>query len=112
MILDDELHYKIVTLLEEDPNISQRELSRRLEISLGKVNFCLKALIEKGWIKMENFRKSDNKKAYSYLLTSGGIKQKAKVTASFLQRKITEYESLKEEIEQLRSEVNQMEEGN
>ena len=75
-------------------------------ISLGKVNYCLRALIEKGWVKAANFRRSSNKVAYAYLLTPRGIDEKARVTAQFLMRKVAEYEALEKEIENLRREVS------
>ena len=108
MPLDDELRYRIVTLLQEAPNVSQRELSSRLNISLGKVNYCINALIDKGWVKIENFRNNKNKKGYAYILTPQGITQKARITRGFLKRKLEEYENLEKEIEQLRKEISVM----
>lgn len=104
-MLDDEYRYKILKELQQAPDISQRELAKRLEISLGKTNFCVKALIEKGLIKADNFKNSTNKIGYLYLLTPKGIEEKASLTKRFLQRKLTEYESLEKEIEQLRQEI-------
>lgn len=104
-MLTDEYRYKILKLLSENPHISQRELSRELGISLGKVNYCIHALIEKGIVKASNFKNSQNKQAYAYLLTPKGIEDKAKVTARFLNRKLAEYETLQAEIEVLRREV-------
>jgi EPS-associated MarR family transcriptional regulator len=104
-VLTDEYRCKILRILEEDPDISQRELARALGISLGRANFCLQALIEKGWIKANNFKNSNNKKAYMYLLTRKGIAEKARVTTRFLERKVAEYEALQREIEQLRREM-------
>lgn len=104
-MLDDEYRYKILKELQQAPDISQRELAMRLEISLGKTNFCVKALIEKGLIKADNFKNSTNKIGYLYLLTPKGIEEKASLTKRFLQRKLTEYESLEKEIEQLRQEI-------
>lgn len=92
-------------LIESHPSISQRELAQELGVSLGKVNYCLKALIDKGWVKAHNFRKSDNKLAYAYLLTPRGMRQKAVITVRFLQRKVGEFESLRREIAELRREV-------
>ena len=103
-MLTDEYRSKILRILEEDPQISQRELARQLDISLGKANYCLQALIEKGWIKANNFKNSNNKKAYMYLLTQRGIVEKTRVTARFLKRKMAEYEALQREIELLRLE--------
>ena len=104
-MLTDEYRCKILRILEEDPDISQRELARALGISLGRANFCLQALIEKGWIKANNFKNSNNKKAYMYLLTRRGLAEKTRVTSRFLERKVAEYEALKREIEQLRREA-------
>jgi len=88
--------------------MSQRDLADALGVSLGKANYCLKALLDKGFIKMQSFRKSPNKLAYAYLLTPGGIAEKAGLTVRFLARKVAEYESLTLEIEALKSEMNQV----
>lgn len=104
-MLTDEYRYKIFKLIEANPELSQRELARELGISLGKTNYCLKALIEKGLLKAGNFRNSKNKMAYVYKLTPKGIEEKANVTVRFLKQKMTEYESLKSEIEFLRQEA-------
>ena len=104
-MLTHELRYKILRILKENPELSQRELAKGLSISLGKVNFCLQALIETGLIKAKRFRNSKNKLAYAYLLTPGGIKEKSRVTISFLKRKLEEHANLKNEIESLRKEV-------
>jgi EPS-associated MarR family transcriptional regulator len=92
-------------LLESTPNINQRMLAESLGVSLGKTNFCLKALLDKGMVKMENFRTSTRKRNYSYLLTPSGIAEKATLTQRFLKRKMEEYDALKAEIEQLKQEV-------
>ncbi len=104
-MLTDEYRYKILKELQQDPDISQRELAKRLGVSLGKANFCLKALIEKGLIKAENFKNNTNKVGYLYLLTPQGIEDKISLTQSFLKRKLKEHEELEKEIEQLREEV-------
>jgi EPS-associated MarR family transcriptional regulator len=104
-VLTDEYRSKILRILEEDPAISQRDLARQLGVSLGKANYCLQALIEKGWIKANNFKNSNNKKAYMYLLTRRGIAEKARVTTRFLERKVAEFEALQREIEILRREA-------
>jgi EPS-associated MarR family transcriptional regulator len=101
----EDTHYKVLKLIEAQPDISQRDLAEQLGISLGKTNYCLKALIEKGWVKANNFKNSNNKLAYFYVLTPKGIEQKAVITHQFLKRKIQEYETLKQEIEQLKSEL-------
>jgi EPS-associated MarR family transcriptional regulator len=92
-------------LLEANPEISQRDAARELNVSLGKLNYCLNALVEKGWIKVTNFRNSRNKAAYMYLLTPRGIEEKAALTVRFLQIKMQEYEALREEIRQMRREA-------
>ena len=99
------MRYKLLKLLESDPNISQRQLADALGISLGKVNYCLKALMTKGLIKAKNFRNSHNKLGYVYMLTARGLEDKAKVTVRFLKYKMDEYEELEKEIEQLRREA-------
>ena len=104
----DDAHYRFLDLLEASTRLTQRELARELGVSLGKVNYCVNALIEKGWIKARNFRNSNNKLAYAYLLTPRGIEQKAAITVHFLRRKIAEYVTLKKEIAQLRREVDQL----
>ena len=104
-MLTDEYRYKIFKLIEANPEISQRELARELDISLGKTNFCLKALMEKGLLKASNFRNSKNKMGYLYKLTPKGIEEKTAVTVRFLKRKMQEYESLKSEIEQIRADA-------
>lgn len=92
-------------LLEANPHLSQRELADALGVSLGKINYCLKALLGKGHIRMQSFKKSQNKLAYAYLLTPMGITEKAGLTICFLARKLAEYESLTLEIEALKSEM-------
>lgn len=92
-------------LVEANPDITQRQLARELGISLGGVNYCMNALIEKGLVKMERFRASENKLAYAYALTPKGMSEKARLTRGFLQRKMEEYERLREEIESVREEL-------
>ena len=104
--LDPDVHFRALHLLEEEPELTQRELAQKLGISLGGVNYCLKALIEIGHIKVGNFSKNPNKSVYLYLLTPKGIAKKAKLTAGFLKRKMTEYQALKKEIEAIQSKVN------
>jgi EPS-associated MarR family transcriptional regulator len=104
-MLPEEVRYKLLTLLGPNPQLSQRELARELGMSLGKVNFCVRALMDRGWIKVANFKNSRNKIAYMYLLTPRGLEEKARVTARFLQIKMREYEALKVEIEQIRTEA-------
>ena len=101
-----ETHLKVLRHLEENPNVTQRELAEELGISLGKANYCLKALINRGMVKAKNFKNSANKRAYLYILTPKGIEAKAKISVNFLHRKMEEYEALKAEIEQLKSELD------
>ena len=107
-MLSDEIRYKLLKHLEENPEISQRQLAESMGISLGKANYCLKALIEKGLVKTANFQKSKNKKAYAYFLTPMGIHEKAQVTVRFLKRKQQEYDELFNEITTLKQEVSEM----
>ena len=107
-ILSEENRYKLLKLLHENPEMNQRQIASELGLSLGKVNFCLKAVIEKGWVKAGNFSKNPNKKAYVYLLTLRGIEEKAKVTLAFLEREQNEYKELKQEIEKLKNEAKSL----
>ncbi len=104
--LQEENHLKVLRLLQANPHLSQRELADALAVSLGKTNYCLKALLGKGFVKMQSFKKSQNKLAYAYLLTPAGITEKAGLTVRFLARKVAEYESLTLEIEALKSEMS------
>ena len=104
--MSDDVHYRLLKLLEERPDASQRQLSEALGISLGKANYCVKALLDQGWVKATNFKNSKNKLAYAYLLTPSGIDAKTRITARFLKRKLDEYQALKAEIEQLSAEVS------
>ncbi|MGA7593711.1 MAG: MarR family EPS-associated transcriptional regulator [Gallionella sp.] len=106
-MLSDEYRYKILKRLEADPEISQRELAGELGISLGRVNYCVQALIEKGLVKAKNFRNSKNKKGYAYLLTPKGIEDKARMTVEFLRIKLAEHEALTKEISGLQAEAQQ-----
>jgi EPS-associated MarR family transcriptional regulator len=101
----EDTHLRLLRLLETKPNLSQRALARELGISLGKINYCLNALVEKGWVKVKNFRNSDNKLGYVYLVTPRGIESKATITVRFLRHKLDEYEQLKREIALLQREV-------
>jgi EPS-associated MarR family transcriptional regulator len=100
----EESHLKVLRLLEADPGLSQRDLSQALGISLGKTNYCVRALLDKGLIKMRNFRNNENKLGYAYLLTPAGITAKAELTRNFLKIKLREYEMLRQEIEELKRE--------
>ena len=104
-MLTDEYRYRILKLLEGDPDASQRRIADELGISLGRVNYCLNALIDKGLVKVNNFRNNANKQAYLYLLTPKGINEKTRVTLRFLKVKMAEYEALERELEVLRTEA-------
>ncbi|MGK2858888.1 MAG: MarR family EPS-associated transcriptional regulator [Thermoanaerobaculia bacterium] len=104
--MDDDVRYHLLKLVEEQPDLTQREAAERLGMSLGKVNYCFRALVSKGWVKARNFRNSSRKTAYAYLLTPKGIEEKLRVTARFLDRKLGEYDALVEELHTLTSEVN------
>jgi len=102
---EDEMGYELLRQIDQAPAASQRKLAARLGISLGKVNYCMRALVDKGWVKANNFRSSQNKLGYAYLLTQRGVTAKAKLASAFLARKEAEYEALHSEIEALRSEL-------
>ena len=103
--MTDEIHYALLKIIDSNPDISQRELARLMGVSLGKANYCLKALVGKGFVKLENFQRSDNKLAYAYLLTPSGLEEKGRVTLAFLRRKEREYQEIKLQIARLRDEV-------
>lgn len=102
------LEIQLIRVLERQPQISQRQLSRKCHVSLGSIHYCLNSLIEKGFIKAKNFKNSKNKLAYSYILTPSGLAHKQKITMEFLKRKQLEFELIKEEIDKLEGELNQM----
>ena len=103
--MNEETHYRLLKALEANPSATQRDIARELGVSLGKVNYCLRALIDKGVLKARNFRSSNNKLGYAYVLTPQGVDEKMRVTMRFLKRRIEEYEALKAEIERLQQEV-------
>lgn len=103
--LREDVYFKTLRIIDENPRVSQRDIARRVGISVGAVHYCLAALTEKGLIKLGNFRASKNKRGYIYLLTPDGIAAKTQLTMRFLSRKMTEYEALKTEIEELEREV-------
>ena len=103
-LFKDEEYLNIIRKISKDSNISQREISTELGISLGKVNYCLRALKEKGFIKIKNFSKSENKMKYFYVLTPKGISEKTKITIRFMKQKIREYDELKKEIKKYNKE--------
>ena len=104
MINRDEIHFDLLRRLEQNPDCTQRELANEMGISLGKVNYCLKKLMEKGWVKAKNFYHSP-KISHAYILTPKGIEEKSKLTTSFLHHKMEEYELLKTEIMQLQEDM-------
>jgi EPS-associated MarR family transcriptional regulator len=99
--LQEDTYFRVMRLLEANPHLTQRELAVSLGVSVSGLNYCLKALIQRGFVKVSNFRRSKNKFGYVYLLTPAGVSEKARLTASFLQRKMQEYEAIKAEIEAL-----------
>ena len=107
----DELRLRVLRALEANPELSQRQLAAELGVSLGGVNYALKALIERGFVKADNFRKSGSKVAYLYVLTPKGIAEKSLLATAFLGRKLEEYEVLRQEIESLKGEVGSDESG-
>ena len=104
--MNEESHYHVFKILEDNPNISQRELAEILGVSLGKANYCIRAMIDKGLVKANNFKNSDNKRAYFYKLTPRGIEAKARMSVQFLARKIADYEALRLEIEELKARLD------
>ena len=105
----EDVDLDLLRQLEQEPRLNQRGLAQRLGLSLGKVNYCVQALVAKGLIKISNFRRSDNKLAYAYLLTPVGLQEKSRLTIAFLKRKKQEYERLQVEIAQLQVEVETLE---
>jgi len=103
--LSQEVRYHLLKYVADHPQATQRELARELGMSLGKANYCLKAVIEKGWVKVRNFRKSNQKSAYLYILTPKGVEENVAVTSAFLRRKVAEFDFLTKEIERLTAEV-------
>jgi EPS-associated MarR family transcriptional regulator len=106
--IDPDVHFRVLHLLEEEPELTQRELAKKLGISLGGVNYCLKSLIDVGHIKAGNFNKNLNKSVYLYLLTPKGIAEKTSLTAGFLKRKMAEYQALKQEIDAIQSKAKRV----
>jgi len=107
-LIPDELRYQLLKEIAENPDISQRELARAMGVSLGKANYCLKALIQAGWVKAGNFARSRSKLNYMYVLTPKGVAEKASVTLRFLEQKQAQYEKLKQEIEVLKNEAEKL----
>jgi EPS-associated MarR family transcriptional regulator len=99
----DEIHFRVLRMLQQQPQMTQRDLARHLGVSLGKANYCLQALVQRGFIKVENFRHSDHKLGYIYLLTPHGIEEKARVTVRFLRNRMAEFDALKQEISEIQA---------
>jgi EPS-associated MarR family transcriptional regulator len=106
--LQEDTSFRVMRLLEENPDLTQRELAEKLGISVGGLNYCLKALMEKGLVKMRNFAHSKNKFGYVYTLTPSGMREKAAITHRFLRRKMEEYDSLKAEIDSLKQDLSKI----
>lgn len=104
-MIDQELEYKVLKLVEQQSDLTQRKLAKALGVSLGKTHYLLKSLIDIGWVKLDNFQKSNNKWGYAYLLTPTGIVGKSKITARFLKKKEIEFNELRKEIAQLKKEL-------
>ena len=104
--LQEDTYFRVMRILEAKPDSTQREIAQKLGISTSGLNYALSALIEKGWVKVHNFSESKNKLGYVYLLTPSGLAEKASITGRFLQRKLSEYEEIKEEIKTLKAEMN------
>jgi EPS-associated MarR family transcriptional regulator len=112
MMTNQELEYSALKILEQQPDLTQRKLAEELGVSLGKTHYLVKSLIDVGWIKLDNFQKSNNKWGYVYLLTPMGVTEKAKITSRFLVRKQREHNELQEEISRLQEEVRQQQDLN
>lgn len=104
-LISDEVRYSLLTLIQKNSNVSQRELAEKMGVSVGKVNYCVKALVDVGYIKLNNFASSNNKSGYAYFLTPKGIKEKIDVTVRFLEYKQSQYDAIKHEIEDLKKQV-------
>jgi EPS-associated MarR family transcriptional regulator len=104
--VQEDAHFRVLRLLHDNPEMSQRDLAVAVGISVGGAHYVLGALVDKGLIKIGNFRASSDKRRYAYLLTPQGIAEKARMTGEFLARKMSEYEALRDEIDQLKSEVD------
>ena len=102
--LQEDTYFRVMRILQDRPDLTQREIAHLLRISTSGLNYCLNALIRKGWVKVQNFSESKNKFGYVYLLTPSGVSEKAVLTGRFLQRKLLEYEEMRAEIESLRGE--------
>jgi EPS-associated MarR family transcriptional regulator len=108
--IQEDTYFRVLRILQERPDVTQREIAQILGVSTSGMNYCLNALIDKGWVKVHNFSESKNKFGYVYLLTPSGIAEKASLTGRFLKRKLKEFEEMRAEIESLRSEVSEVSE--
>lgn len=106
--IQEDTYFRVLRILQESPDITQREIAHLLGVSTSGLNYCLNALIDKGWVKVHNFSESKNKFGYVYLLTPSGIAEKAALTGRFLQRKLQEYEEMRAEIESIKTEVSEV----
>jgi EPS-associated MarR family transcriptional regulator len=104
-MLTDTQRLQLLKLLQDQPQMSQRDLAQAMGVSLGKANYCLKALMDRGLVKFGNFRKNPDKRQYAYLLTPAGLEEKTRITMAFLRRKVAEYEALEKEISELRGDL-------
>ena len=109
--LQEDTHFRVLRLLQENPEMSQRELAETVGVSVGGIHYVLNALIEKGLVKLGNFTAAEDKRRYAYVLTPRGIARKAALTRAFLARKMEEYEALKEEIKQVQIEVDKFDQS-
>jgi EPS-associated MarR family transcriptional regulator len=105
--IQEDTYFRVLRILQDRPDVTQREIAQMIGVSTSGMNYCLNALIDKGWVKVQNFSESKNKFGYVYLLTPSGVAKKASLTGSFLQRKLKEYEEIKAEIESLRFEKSE-----
>lgn len=109
--LQEDTYFRVMRLLQDNPDMTQRELAEKLGVSVGGLNYCLKALMERGWVKVQNFAHAKNKFGYVYLLTPRGVAEKTALASRFLQRKRAEYEMLKAEIAALSAEVGEVQDN-
>lgn len=109
---EQEIRYRLLKVLSQDPNLGQRDMAKRMGISLGKVNYCVSELASKGWIKITRFKSAKKKMPYTYMLTPKGVEEKGRLTLRFLKRKLSEYEEIKKQIRELHCEVEQESLGN
>lgn len=109
--LQEDTYFRVMRLLQDNPELTQRELAEKLGVSVGGLNYCLKALMERGWVKVQNFAHAKNKFGYVYLLTPRGVAEKTALASRFLQRKRAEYEMLKTEIAALSAEIGEVQDN-